>query len=164
MAGNLKKLAVCAAVTLGSVALAQEEAAPAAAQVPTSEEAKRVVEYYLKGQGQGPVLLDAKLCAEVSKSGENKFECIEEVPAEGVKANSRVTVWQAYMLPQGDTVEDIMVQVKHGEIVRETKDVKVTGGLRTRSWPSVRLNKSGDWSITILRGEQVLKKFDVKVL
>jgi hypothetical protein len=159
MAGNLKKLAVCAGVAWGSVALAQE-----AAKVPTSEEARRVVEYYLKGQGQGPVLLDARLCAEVAKEGEDKFECIEEVPAEGVKANSRVLVWQAYLLPQGDSVEDIMVQVKHGEVVRETKDVKVSGGLRNRSWPNVRLNKAGDWTITILRGDQVLKQFDVKVL
>jgi len=165
MAGNLKKLAVCAAVTFGSVALAQEETAAAAAmKVPSSEEAKAVVEYYLKGQGQGPVLLEARLCTEVAKSGEEKNECIAEVPAEGIKANSRVMLWQAYLVPQGDTVEDLMVQVKQGDIVRETKDVKVTGSLRNRTWPSVRLSKPGEWTVTILRGDQVLKSIAVKVL
>ena len=108
------------------------------------------------------MLGDAKLCLEVAKAGENKFECIQEVPAEGVKAGTYVSVWQAYLLPQGDVIEDVMIQLKQGDVVRETKDVKLKGeGLRTRSWNGFRIPKPGSWTITILRGSETLKSFTV---
>jgi hypothetical protein len=164
MTGNLKKLAMCAVVVVGGMAMAQDEGA--APRVPTAEEARAVLEYYLNGKGKGlsPVLLDVKLCTEVGKSGDEKSECIAEVSAEGVKANSKVLLWQSYMVPQGEKIEDVMVQVKQGDIVRETKDLKLDGSLRNRTWPGVRLNKAGDWNITILHGDRVLKSIDVKVL
>lgn len=165
MASNLKKLAMCAVVAFGGVAMAQDAEAPAREPVkaPSAEEAKTTVEYYLKGQGQGPILLEAMLCAEVAKDGPNKNECISPLSADSVKANSKVSLWQAYLVPQGDTVEDVMVQVKQGDIVRETKDMKLVGSPRTRQWTQLRLNKAGAWTINIMRGDQVLKSIDVKV-
>ncbi|HLM48687.1 MAG TPA: hypothetical protein VK458_32795 [Myxococcaceae bacterium] len=166
MAGNLKKLAMCAVVAFGGVAMAQD-AAPAAEPVkaPSGDAVKSTWDYFYKAQGQGPVLVEAKLCTEVAKDGPNKFECTAEVAPEGVKANTTVMVWQSYLVPQGDTVEDLMVQTKLGNVVRETKDVKVKGeGWRARQWTGVRLNKAGDWSINIMRGDQVLKTISVKVL
>ncbi|HZH79531.1 MAG TPA: hypothetical protein VEY88_26150 [Archangium sp.] len=169
MAGNLKKLAMCAVVAFGGVAMAQDAApaAPAAEPVkaPSGDAVKSTWDYFYKAQGQGPVLVEAKLCTEVTKDGPNKFECTAEVAPEGVKANTTVMVWQSYLVPQGDTVEDLMVQTKLGNVVRETKDVKVKGeGWRARQWTGVRLNKAGDWSINIMRGDQVLKTISVKVL
>ena len=167
MTGNLKKLAVCAVLALGPSALAQE-AAPAAAEpqkAPSAEAVRDTWNYFYKAQGQGPVLVDAKLCTEVGKEGANKFDCVTEVPAEGIKANSTVMVWQSYLVPQGDSIEDLMVQVKQGNVVRETKDVKVKGeGWRSRQWTGVRLSKAGEWKIVILRGDQELKTLTVKVL
>ena len=168
MAGNLKKLAMCAVVAFGGVAMAQDEApaAPAAEPVkaPSADAVKSTWDYFYKGQGQGPVLVEAKLCTEVAKDGPNKFECTAEVAPEGVKANTTVMVWQSYMVPQGDTVEDLMVQTKLGNTVRETKDVKVKGdGWRARQWTGVRLNKAGEWTVTIMRGDQELKSIKVKV-
>ena len=169
MAGNLKKLAMCAVVAFGGVAMAQDAApaAPAAEPVkaPSGDAVKSTWDYFYKGQTQGPVLVEARLCTEVAKDGPNKFECTAEVAPEGVKANTTVMVWQSYLVPQGDTVEDLMVQTKLGNVVRETKDVKVKGeGWRARQWTGVRLNKAGDWSINIMRGDQVLKTISVKVL
>jgi hypothetical protein len=169
MAGNLKKLAMCAVVAFGGVAMAQDAApaAPAAEPVkaPSGDAVKSTWDYFYKAQGQGPVLVEAKLCTEVAKDGPNKFECTAEVAPEGVKANTTVMVWQSYLVPQGDTVEDLMVQTKLGNVVRETKDVKVKGeGWRARQWTGVRLNKAGDWTVNIMRGDQVLKTISVKVL
>jgi len=168
MAGNLKKLAMCAVVAFGCVAMAQDEAAAPAREpvkVPSADAVKSTWDYFYKGQTQGPVLVEAKLCTEVAKDGPNKFECTAEVAPEGVKANTTVMVWQSYLVPQGDSVEDIMVQTKLGNVVRETKDVKVKGeGWRARQWTGVRLNKAGDWTINIMRGDQVLKAISVKVL
>ena len=167
MAGNLKKLAMCAVVAFGGVAMAQDEAAAPAhepVKVPSADAVKSTWEYFYKGQGQGPVLVDAKLCTEVAKDGPNKFECTAEVAPEGVKANTTVMVWQSYLVPQGDTVEDLMVQTKLGNVVRETKDVKIKGeGWRSRQWTGVNLNKPGNWTISVIRGDQTLKEIQVKV-
>jgi hypothetical protein len=170
MKKTLIRSVVCAALTVSPVALAQDEApaaAPTDTQVskPSADSVKSTWEYFYKGQGQGPVLVEAKLCTEVAKDGPNKFECIAEVnPSEGVKANSSVMLWQAYLVPQGDTIEDLMVQVKQGNTVRETKDVKVKGeGWRARQWTGVRLNKPGSWTVSVVRGDETLKEIQVKV-
>ncbi|MDY7225867.1 hypothetical protein [Hyalangium rubrum] len=166
----LTRSAVFAALTLSSVALAQEAeqaAAPTGAPVtkPTADGVKNTWDYFYRGQGQGPVLIEAKLCTEVGKEGANKYECTAEVDmAAGVKSGTSVMLWQAYLVPQGDSYEDIMVQVKQGNTVRETKDVKVKGdGWRARQWTGVRLNKPGSWTVSVMRGDQTLKELQVKV-
>ncbi len=168
MAGSLTKLAMCAVVAFGGVAMAQEtESAPAQEPVkaPSADAVKSTWEYFYKGQGQGPVLVDAKLCTEVAKEGPNKFECIAEANPEGLKAGTTVMLWQSYLVPQGDSIDDLMVQVKQGNVVRETKDVKIKGeGWRSRQWTGVRLNKPGEWTVSVIRGEQELKSIKVKVL
>ncbi len=163
----LTRSMVCAVLGLSSLALAQDAAeAPAKepAKVPSADAVRDTWNYFYKGQSQGPVLVEAKLCTEVAKDGPNKYECITEVGAEGVKAGTNVMLWQAYLVPQGDSVEDIMVQTKQGNTVRETKDVKVKGeGWRARQWTAVRLNKPGTWTVAVMRGDQVLKEVQVKV-
>ena len=170
MKKTLIRSVVCAALTLSPVALAQD-AAPTAAPTgtpvkkPSADSVRDTWEYFYKGQGQGPVLVEARLCTEVPKDGPNKFECIAEVnPNEGVKAGTNVMLWQAYLVPQGDSIEDLMVQVKQGNTVRETKDVKVKGeGWRARQWTDVRLSKPGNWTVSVIRGDQTLKEIQVKV-
>ncbi|WP_224248647.1 hypothetical protein [Hyalangium gracile] len=165
----LTRSVVFAALTLSPVALAQDAAAPAAPTTPVNKPGADAVRdtwnYFYKGQGQGPILVEAKLCTEVAKDGPNKFECTAEVdPTAGVKANTTVMLWQSYLVPSGDSVEDIMVQTKQGTTVRETKDVKVKGeGWRARQWTGVRLNKPGNWTVTIMRGEETLKEIQIKV-
>ena len=166
----LTRSVVFAALTLSPVALAQDAAAPSAAPTtpvnkPSADAVRDTWNYFYKAQGQGPILVEAKLCTEVAKEGANKFECTAEVdPSAGVKANTTVMLWQAYLVPQGDSIEDLMVQVKQGNTVRETKDVKVKGdGWRARQWTGVRLNKPGNWTVSVMRGDQTLKEIQVKV-
>lgn len=154
---------------VGGAALAEEpqagQPAPAPSNVtkPSPDAVKSVWDFFYKGKGAGVVLADAKLCTKVGKEGETKFECTEEVGPEGVKAGSTVMVWQAYLVPQGDAVEDITIQLKQGDTVRETKDVAVKGeGWRARTWTGLRLPKAGDWTIVIARGSDTLKTFNVK--
>ncbi|MCY1030567.1 hypothetical protein OV207_03790 [Corallococcus sp. BB11-1] len=158
---------LCAVLGVATVAGAQEAAAPAAQPVkaPSADAVRDTWNFFYKGQGQGPVLVEAKLCTEVAKDGPNKYECIAEVGPEGVKAGTAVMLWQSYLVPQGDSVEDLTVQVKQGATVRETKDVKVKGeGWRARQWTGVKLAKPGAWTVSIMRGDQVLKEVPVKVL
>ncbi|MBJ6760155.1 hypothetical protein JGU66_05235 [Myxococcaceae bacterium JPH2] len=169
MKKTLMRSVVCAVVGLASAAMAQDAAAPEApkeqVKAPSADAVRDTWNYFYKGQGQGPILVEAKLCTEVAKEGPNKFECTAEVGAEGVKAGTSVMLWQSYLVPQGDSVEDLLVQVKQGNVVRETKDVKVKGdGWRARQWTGVRLNKPGAWTVNIMRGDTVLKEVQVKVL
>ncbi|MFY1832382.1 hypothetical protein ACN47A_41180 [Myxococcus fulvus] len=158
---------VCAVLGMSSLALAQDAAeAPAKepAKVPSADSVRDTWNFFYNGKGQGPVLVEAKLCTEVAKDGPNKYECTAEVAADGIKANTTVMLWQAYLVPQGDSVEDVMVQTKQGNVVRETKDVKLKGdGWRARQWTGVRLNKPGTWTVSVMRGDQVLKELQVKV-
>jgi len=160
-------LAVALAV-LGSTALAQNaNPVPPAASVekPTPEAIRSFWAYYFKGQGGGPALADAKLCLEIGKEGDAKNECVKEVPAEGVKAGTTVYLWQAYLLPQGENVEDMSMQVKLGDTVRETKDIKLKGeSIRTRNWTGARLPKAGTWNLVLMRGDQTISTYTVKAL
>ena len=158
-------VAAFAAAALGSTALAQDAAPAASVEKPTPEAIRSFWAYYFKGQGSGPALADAKLCLEIGKEGDSKNECVKEVPAEGVKAGTTVYLWQAYLLPQGENVEDMSMQVKLGDTVRETKDIKLKGeSIRTRNWTGVRLAKAGTWNLVLMRGDQTLNTYTVKAL
>ena len=163
-----KQLGVVSLVALfGGAALAEEAAKPPARPAvakPAADSVRNVWKFFNEGQGQGVVLAEAKLCLDVHKSGEQKSECTEEIPAEGVKVGTTVMVWQAYIVPKGDTYDDLAIQVKHDDVIRETRDVKVDGkSWRTRTWNGVRLTKPGKWNLVIMRGEQVLKSIPVNV-
>ena len=141
-----------------------EGTAPAAAPVekPTPDAVKAFWNFYFNGKGQGLVLGDAKLCLEVAKDGPNKSDCSKEVPAEGVKPGTMVNVWQSYLVPSGDNIEDISIQLKLGDRIRETKDVKANGGsIRYRSWNAFRIPKAGKWTFTITRGSETLKTLEL---
>ncbi len=137
--------------------------APVAMEKPTPEAIRSFWSYYFKGKGNGPALAEAKLCLEVARDGEHKNECLTPVPAEGIKAGTPVILWQSYLLPSGELVEDLSVQVLQGDTVRETKDIKLRGdSIRTRNWTTVRIPKAGTWTLRLLRAGQELKSFTVK--
>jgi hypothetical protein len=135
---------------------------PTPVEKPTPEAVRTFWKFWFKGQQQGLVLADAKLCLEIGKEGDAKSECIKEVPAEGVKPGTLINVWQAYLLPQGDHVDDIVIQLKLGDQVRETKDVKAFGNtLRFRAWNALRIPKAGKWTINLMRGTETLKSWEL---
>ncbi|MCI0669015.1 MAG: hypothetical protein L0Y64_01000 [Myxococcaceae bacterium] len=154
---------------LAAPGLAQEgaKAPPEATRVkpPSPEAVTAFWDFWFRGQGGGVVLADAKLCLEVARDGQDRNQCARELPAEGVPTNTVVFAWQAYLVPQGDTIDDITVQLFHGETLRETRDVKLKGdGIRARNWTGLRLTRSGAWRVVIRRGDTVLRSMDVKVL
>jgi hypothetical protein len=118
--------------------------------------------FYFNGKGQGVVLGDAKLCLEIAKEGPNKLDCAKEVGPEGVKVGTLVNVWQAYLVPSGDVADDITIQLKLGDQVRETKDAKPNGGsIRYRSWNAFTIRKAGKWTFVIMKGSETLKTLEV---
>jgi len=99
----------------------------------------------------------------VAADGDRKNECASEAPSDGVEKGTSVTVWTAFMLPQAEVSRDLMIQVKHGDVVRPTKDISIRGSLRYRTWRTFRLNKVGTWTFTILDGDRELQTLSVSV-
>ena len=139
--------------------------APPAAPPPDASQVKATWDYYYRAQGQGPVLVDAILCSEIGKEGSSKYECVAPVNlAEPVKVGTALWLWQSYLVPQGDSIEDLHLQVKEGSLIRETKDVKLKGeGWRARQWSGLRFNHAGEWTLTLQRGDKILKTLSVQV-
>lgn len=165
---RLSSLAATFALAVAGAAYAADPEPPAEASAgpvekPSPEAVRAFWSFYFFGKGQGLVLADAKLCTDVVKEGPNKFDCAKEVSAaEGVKAPQVITVWQAYLLPKDDSIEDITIQLKLGDQIRETKDVKVDGkSIRSRQWTGLRIPKAGKWTITIMRGSEMLKSMEL---
>jgi hypothetical protein len=149
------QILVAATITVSTVARAEP---------PNPDEAKKVYEFVEHGQGQGIVLEDARLCAEIPKNGEHRSECTQEL-TDGIPAGSKIYVWVAYLVPKGDTVADVSVQVKQDDKVRETKDLdKLEGhGYLAHTWTMFTARKAGLWSAVIARGDKTLKTLTIKV-
>lgn len=149
---------IAAALWLSTpAAFAQDAARP---QRPSAEAIRSFWDFYFHGQGGGAALAEAKLCVDLIREGPKKYDCTAEVPATGIKAGQKVVLWQAYLLPTGEVVEDLRLEVREGDTIRETRDIKLKGeSIRTRNFTTVRIPKAGQWTLRLLRGEEELKSF-----
>ena len=111
----------------------------------TSDAAKSFIDFYFNGQGKGVVLADIKLCSEVVEN-----ECSEEVSPIALQQGETYMLWMMYVVPQGDEVEDIIVQYNNGGITRKSGQVSVKGSIRYRTWKSFTPNRAGNWDLVVL--------------
>ncbi|MBL8912386.1 MAG: hypothetical protein JNM17_16965 [Archangium sp.] len=165
------RLAVAAVLVVGSFALAQDPAQPAAAPLPGSsgpppkpEVIKEVVDYLENGKDRGPALLDVIPCTKVdnTKGSPTQFQCIEVV-SKPVAKNTTVFAWLQWYCPKDGKYEDVSIQFLHEGQVRNTVDVPVSGFGRTRGWRGANFNKVGKWTIKVMRGDKELGSATVDV-
>lgn len=133
------------------IAIAFLSLIPAAvlAAKPTSEEAKKVLDFYFNGQGLGVVLADSKLCRDIEREGDQKNECAGELDSAITKGES-VYVWMNFMVPNGEEKQNVIVQFENNNVTRMVKNIEVRGGLRFRTWRKVIFEKLGNWEIKII--------------
>lgn len=117
---------------------------------PTSDEVKRVLDFYFHGKGTGPVLLDSMLCRDIQREGDEKNECAGDISGETIKKGESIYLWMAYMVPSGDEPQNIIVQYENGGVTRMVRNLQVTGQLRYRTWLKVAFDKAGSWKIKII--------------
>lgn len=139
-------------------------AAPAAsaavtppAPVPSSDEIRRVLQYYFDGKNSLPALVDFIPCLKVDtqKGSKTFYQCLE-VAKETVPLNTRVNLWTLWYLPLDSKYEDVMLQAFWGEQLRLTEDYKLDTAGRFRTWRTINLNKKGLWTFKIIKGTQEL--------
>lgn len=126
---------------------------------PTSKMVKEVVDYFYKGQADGPILTDAKICRTVKS-----LNCEEPADPKAFAAGEPARIWMQFFVPKGATYDDIIVEYKYEGVPRNLASHKVEGSIRYRMVDSYKLNKIGKWTITIKKGLTVLKAFDVNVI
>jgi hypothetical protein len=176
-------LASLALIALPSVAAAQPQAtaapeqatppapapppaAPAASSTtpaPTRDEILRVVEYFDRGKGQGPVLLELTPCLKIDKpEGERKKRCVEPITAK-VQKRTTAYVFLRFLVPRDDRYDDITVEwTRDGEVVG-TSAVSVATSWSYGVWKARALTRAGKWTVSVRRGDAVLDKADIIV-
>ena len=127
---------------LPSILLAQEK--------PAAVEAKKVVDYFYQGKGQGAILMAHKLCAQVYEEGPLKYECQEEITGGQIQKDREVFLWMNYFVPTGDTA-DIIIHFKRNNKVRSVSSFALPGSLRYRIWKKIPTDKIGDWQVEIIQ-------------
>ena len=135
-------LLVCLLLWLPAIILAQEK--------PAAAEAKKVVEYFYQGKGQGTILMAHKLCTQVYEEGPLKYECQEEITGGQVQKDREVFLWMNYLVPTGDTAE-IIIHFKRNNKVRSVSSFALPGPLRYRIWKKIPTDKIGDWQVEIIQ-------------
>jgi hypothetical protein len=147
MKGKMIKigLLVCLLLWLPASILAQEK--------PSAAEAKKVIDYFYQGKGQGAILMAHKLCTKIYEEGPLKYECQEEITGGQMKKDREVYLWMNYLVPTGDKA-NIIIQYKRNNMVRSVSDFELPGSLRYRIWKKIPTDKTGEWQVGIIQEMQ----------
>ena len=127
---------------LPAILLAQEK--------PTPAEAKKVIDYYYQGKGQGAVLVESKLCSQIYEEGPYKYECQEVVTGGQIEKDREVSLWMNFLVPAGDQ-PDIIIHFKRNNKVRGVSNLELPGAVRYRTWKKIPTERLGDWEISIIQ-------------
>ena len=126
---------------------------------PTPEEARKVINYYFNGKGQGVVPMDFKLCKEISQKGEMKNECITEITDKKIAKGEEAYLWMNFLVPAGEEAK-ILLQYSRKDMVRNTSNVSLGGATRFRTWKKIPTGTAGDWKVKMI---QELDNTDVDI-
>ncbi len=117
---------------------------------PTAAEAKKVLDYFYQGEAHGPILVEIKVCQEISKEEGNRNNCGNEL-AGPVEKGKPVFVWMMFMVPNKSEKQGIIVQYLHKGIARNVREMSISRGFRYRTWNKRVFTKTGKWTVKIVR-------------
>lgn len=131
--------------------------------IPTPDEALRVVDFYNNGKGTGVILMESKICRDVHREGSSKYECKNEIiefgelKADGsapdifhkIRMGDSAYIWMAYLVPVGAKEKIFLRYNLEGETKRTSGKLDVKGSIRYRTWISFAPPSKGTWEIEI---------------
>ena len=130
-----------------------------AQEKPTPEEARKVINYYFNGKGQGVIPMEHKLCKEISKKGDAKNECIAEISNKTVAKGEEVYLWMNFLVPAGEESK-ILLQYSRKDKVRNTSNISLGSATRFRTWKKIPTATAGNWKVTMV---QELENSDMEI-
>lgn len=157
--------AILAGIFAASAVPAAETSEPAAI---TSEEAKKVIDYYFYGQGGGAVFMDAALCRNVETDGPNKNNCKNDIDLHHFPLDETITAWASCLVPKDDS-GTIYVEFSNMGMSWKITPLEFKSSIRYRNWATYKLDKPGEWTISFKQVDEVnqkstiLKEFKVLV-
>ena len=130
-----------------------------AVEAPSPDTAASVVDYYYSDASQ-PVLIDFKLCQGVHEEGENKHNCKNEISEGELHEGMQAYLWMKFLVPR-EASPQILMQVSHKGVTRDTMKRQLDGAVRFRTWNVVELSRSGDWQAQVFHesGDDVTEIF-----
>lgn len=134
-------------------------AAVIAQEKPTPAEARKVISYYFNGKGQGAVLMDYKLCKEISQQGDMKNECVADIANNKAAKGEDAYLWMNFLVPAGEKSK-ILIQYSRNDKVRNTSNVSLGGATRFRTWKKIPTGTAGNWKVNLI---QELENGDVDI-
>ncbi len=121
-----------------------------AGEAPSGAEVKRVLDYYYSAGDTGtPVLVDFKLCADVHRDGEQRYNCKDEIDRASLEVGTSLYAWMNFMVPKAEKGE-VLLQLKHDGVIRGARRAPVEGAIRYRTWRRIDLTRAGVWELPIL--------------
>jgi len=138
--------------------------AVAALEKPTPEEAKKFLDFYYHGKGNGVVLADLKICSSIGEDAENMNECAEEIMPDALKKGNAYYVWMVFLVPNGDEVDGIEIRFNRLGETRTIKETSVVGSIRYRTWRRFVPQSEGKWEIVVVHQEETLGTKNLKVI
>ena len=121
-----------------------------AQEKPTPEEARKVINYYFNGKGQGVIPMAYKLCKEISQKGEMKNECVTEISDKAIAKGEEAYLWMSFLVPAGEESR-ILLQYSRKSKVRNTANITLGGATRYRTWKKIPTTTTGDWKVTLVQ-------------
>ncbi len=117
---------------------------------PTPAEVKKVLDFYYAQPAGSPVLVETRICSDVSTDGDQKNECSGTIASKAVPVGRPSYLWMNFMVPSGAGSQKILVQFEHDGVTRLTRQVDVSAAIRYRTWKKFELDRPGTWSVKIL--------------
>ncbi len=117
---------------------------------PSSNETKKVMDYYNEGKGNGAVLVDYELCREMGKDDDNKNECVLSLSGNDIKVGEEIYLWMNFMIPVDD-MADIIITYTRNNRIRKTQEITLKSAFRYRTWKKIATDKPGQWTIKIFQ-------------
>ncbi len=117
---------------------------------PSPEEARKVINYYFNGKGQGVIPMEYKLCKEISKKGDAKNECVAEISKKTIAKGEEVYLWMNFLVPAGEESK-ILLQYSRKDKVRNTSNISLGGATRFRTWKKIPTTTTGNWKVTVVQ-------------
>ncbi len=144
---TLAVMSLCGSLT----AMAQDK--------PTPQEARKVIDYYFNGKGQGVIPMEYKLCKKISQKGKTKNQCITAIKNKSIAKGEEVYLWMNFLVPVGEKSK-ILLQYSRKNKVRNTSSIRLGGATRFRTWKKIPTTTTGDWKVTMI---QELDNVDIDI-
>ncbi len=151
MKRNIAKVLVVLCLVAAAACSKPAPEATVSSPIPDSASALAFIEFYENGQGHGVVVADLALCGDVPNEGDRKYDCVDRVTGEGALAEGEYWIWAMFVVPKGDTVDGIKLQLLRDGLVVASQDVTVQGSIRYRVRKKVRIDGAGTYSVQVVQ-------------